>query len=141
MTPTRKKRLLMILLMVLGLSTATALVLTAFRDNIMYYRSPSDIKAGDIPNNRNFRIGGMVKTGTFVKATDSLKSEFIVTDYAAEVSIVYEGILPDLFREDQGVVAIGRINEGGVFVAEEILAKHDENYMPPEVAASLKKES
>lgn len=141
MTPTRKKRLLMILLMVLGLSTATALVLTAFRDNIMYYRSPSDIKAGDVPENRSFRIGGMVKTGTFVKATDSLKAEFVVTDYAEEVSIVYEGILPDLFREEQGVVAIGRINENGVFVAEEILAKHDENYMPPEVAASLKKES
>ena len=140
MTPTRKRRLMIILLMVLGLSTATALVLTAFRDNIMYYRSPSDIQAGDIPNNRNFRIGGMVKIGTFVKASDSLKSEFVVTDYAAEVRIAYEGILPDLFREDQGVVAIGRINDKGVFEAEEILAKHDENYMPPEVAASLKKE-
>ena len=139
MTPTRKKRLLIILLMVLGLSTATALVLTAFRDNIMFYRSPSDVQAGDFPTNRNFRIGGMVKEGTFTKATDSLLAKFVVTDYAEEVSVHYEGILPDLFREGQGVVAIGGINTDGVFVAEEILAKHDENYMPPEVAASLKK--
>ncbi len=139
MTPKRKKRLMVTLLIVLGVAAATALMTSAFRENILYYKSPSDIAEGNFPQQRSFRIGGMVKEGTFHKADDSLKVDFVITDYAKEVPVHYEGILPDLFREGQGVIAIGRMRPDGTFVAEEVLAKHDENYMPPEVAASLKK--
>ena len=138
MTPKRKKRLMITLLILLGVAAATALMMSAFRENILYYKSPSDIAEGNFPQQRNFRIGGMVKEGTFHKAGDSLKVDFVITDYAREVPVHYEGILPDLFREGQGVIAIGRMGPDGTFKAEEILAKHDENYMPPEVAASLK---
>ncbi len=138
MTPKRKKRLMITLLILLGVAAATALMMSAFRENILYYKSPSDIAAGNYPKERNFRIGGMVKEGTFHKAGDSLKVDFVITDYGKEVPVHYEGILPDLFREGQGVIAIGRMQPDGRFMAEEILAKHDENYMPPEVAASLK---
>ncbi len=138
MTPKRKKRLITTLLIVLGVSAATAIMTAAFRENILYFKSPSDIAEGNFPQQRNFRVGGMVKEGTFQQAEDSLKVSFVVTDYAKEVSVHYEGILPDLFREGQGVVAIGRMQPDGTFAAEEVLAKHDEKYMPPEVAATLK---
>jgi len=137
MTPTRKKRLILVLLVALGVSLATAIFLTAFKDNIMFFKSPTEVAAKDHPVNRNFRLGGMVKDGSMRRLPNSLKVQFIVTDFAADVTVEYEGILPDLFREGQGVVTIGQMTEGDLFVAEEVLAKHDENYMPPEVADAL----
>lgn len=138
MTPTRKKRLMAVILILLGVGIASALILTAFKENILFYKSPSEVSQGDYPKAKNFRIGGMVKIGSIVKSTTSLDVEFWVTDYAKDVKVHYTGLLPDLFRDDQGMIAIGKLDKDGVFQAEEILAKHDENYMPPEVAASLK---
>ena len=138
MTPTRKKRLMAIVMILLGVGIATALFLTAFKENILFYKSPTEVLAGDYPKARNFRIGGMVKKGSIVKSTTSLDVVFDVTDYAKDVTVKYTGLLPDLFRDDQGMIAIGQLDNQGIFQAEEILAKHDENYMPPEVAASLK---
>lgn len=137
MTPTRKKRLILVLLVALGVSLATAIFLTAFKDNIMFFKSPTEVAAKDYPINRNFRLGGMVKEGSMQRIPDSLKVQFIVTDFAEDVTVEFEGILPDLFREGQGVVTIGQMTGGELFVAEEVLAKHDENYMPPEVADAL----
>ncbi len=138
MTPTRKKRLLAVLLILIGVGIASALFLTAMSDNINLYKSPSDIAQGNYEEGRTFRIGGMVKKGSIVKSTTSLEVDFLVTDYAKDVKVHYTGLLPDLFRDDQGMVATGKLDAQGVFQAEEILAKHDENYMPPEVASSLK---
>jgi cytochrome c-type biogenesis protein CcmE len=138
MTPTRKKRLMAVTLILLGVGVAAALMLTAFKENIQFYKSPTEIAAGDFPKQRTFRAGGMVKTGSIIKATDSLDVKFAVTDYEKDLEIHYSGLLPDLFRDDQGVIVTGKLDEKGVFQAEEILAKHDENYMPPEVADSLK---
>lgn len=138
MTPTRKKRLMAVILILMGVGIASALILTAFKENILFYKSPSEILQGDYPKARNFRVGGMVKPGSIVKSTTSLDVEFLVTDYAKDIKVHYSGLLPDLFRDDQGMIAIGQLDKEGVFQAEEILAKHDENYMPPEVAASLK---
>ena len=138
MTPTRKKRLMAVILILLGVGIASALILTAFKENILFYKSPSEIMSGDYPKARNFRVGGMVKKGSIVKSSTSLDVEFLVTDYAKDIKVKYTGLLPDLFRDDQGMIAIGQLDNDGVFQAEEILAKHDENYMPPEVAASLK---
>lgn len=138
MTPTRKKRLLLLLLIALGVSVAMAIFLTAFKDNIMYFKSPTEVTAQDYPVNRNFRLGGMVKEGSMARISNSLKVQFVVTDFVKEVKVEFEGILPDLFREGQGVVAIGKMTDNSLFVAEEVLAKHDENYMPPEVADALK---
>jgi cytochrome c-type biogenesis protein CcmE len=127
-----------VVLILIGVGIATALFLTAFKENILFYKSPSEILQGDYPKARNFRVGGMVKKGSIVKSTNSLDIEFMVTDYAQDIKVHYSGILPDLFRDDQGMIAIGQLDKKGIFQAEEILAKHDENYMPPEVAASLK---
>lgn len=138
MTPTRKKRLMAVVLILMGVGIASALILTAFEENILFYKSPSEILQGDYPRAKNFRVGGMVKKGSIVKSTTSLEVEFLVTDYAKDIKVQYSGLLPDLFRDDQGMIAIGRMDSEGIFQAEEILAKHDENYMPPEVAASLK---
>ncbi len=138
MTPTRKKRLMAVILILLGVSVASALILTAFEENILFYKSPTEVLAGDYPKARNFRVGGMVKPGSIIKSTTSLDVEFVVTDYAKDIKVQYTGFLPDLFRDDQGMIAIGKLDGDGVFQAEEILAKHDEKYMPPEVAASLK---
>ncbi len=137
MTPTRKKRLLLILLVFVGVAIATGIFLLAFKENIMFFKSPTEIAAGDYPQQRSFRIGGMVKDHSLQRANDSLKSNFIVTDFKHDVNVQYEGILPDLFREGQGVVAIGKMPSADLFIAEEVLAKHDENYMPPEAAAAL----
>lgn len=139
MTPTRKKRLMAVILILLGVSTAAALILTAFEENILFYKSPTEISQGDYPKARNFRVGGMVKPGSIIKSETSLDVEFVVTDYAKDITVKYSGLLPDLFRDDQGMIAIGQLDSNGIFQAEEILAKHDESYMPPEVAASLKK--
>jgi len=98
---------------------------------MLFYKSPSEVLAGDYPKARNFRIGGMVKIGSIVKSTTSLDVEFYVTDYAKDIKIKHNGLLPDLFRDDQGMIAIGKLDNDGVFQAEEILAKHDENYMSP----------
>jgi len=137
MTPTRKRRLILISMVIMGVAVATAIFLTAFKDNIMFFKSPTEISQNDFPVNRSFRLGGMVKEGSLQRLENSLKVQFEVTDYGADVQVEYEGILPDLFREGQGVVAIGRMENKQLFVAEEVLAKHDENYMPPEVADIL----
>ena len=137
MTPTRKKRLMAVLLILIGVGIASALILTAFKENILFYKSPTEILDGDFPKARNFRVGGMVKKGSINKSTTSLDVNFLVTDYANDIEIQYTGLLPDLFRDDQGMIAIGQLDKDGVFQAEEILAKHDEKYMPPEVADML----
>jgi len=137
MTPTRKKRLMAVVLILMGVGIATALILTAFKENILFYKSPTEIIQGDYPKARNFRVGGMVKPGSIIKSETSLDVEFFVTDYAKDIKVQYTGLLPDLFRDDQGMIAIGQMDQQGVFQAEEILAKHDENYMPPEVADML----
>ena len=129
MTP-RQKRLAFIVGGVASLGIATALVLNAFQSNLVFFFTPSQIAAGEAPKDRTFRIGGMVKAGS-VQRKD-LTVNFVVTDTVRETPVTYTGILPDLFREAKGVVAQGRLNAEGLFVASEVLAKHDENYMPPE---------
>lgn len=137
MTPKRKKRLILILLLIIGIGTTVALAVTAFKQNMLYFFSPSQIISGEAPKNRVIRIGGLVAGGSLKRATDSLKVTFTLTDMAQSITVEYTGILPDLFREGQGIVAIGQIQPNGVFVADEVLAKHDENYMPPEVHDAL----
>ena len=137
MRPIRKKRLITVVLILAGMGLATALILTAFEKNLMYFYSPSDVIAGEAPAGRKFRIGGLVVNGSIQRIPDSLAVRFTITDTAHEVTIVYDGILPDLFKEGQGIVAHGRSREDGIFEAAEVLAKHDENYMPPEVASAI----
>lgn len=139
MTPARKKRLYLIALMLLGLGIATALILNALNKNLLFFFSPSQIQNGEAPVDKNFRIGGMVVEGSVVRSTKDLEVTFDLTDTAETVRVTHTGILPDLFSEGQGIVAMGKLTEEGVFVASEVLAKHDENYMPPEVAEALKK--
>ncbi len=135
---TRKRRRLYIVLSGLAvLGLAAALILSSFQDSLVFFHSPSDLAEKPVPPGRTFRLGGLVQEGTFVKEGITIK--FSVTDTAESVPVTYEGLVPDLFREGQGVVAEGQMNEEGVFVASNVLAKHDENYMPPEVADSLKK--
>ncbi len=137
---TRKRRRLYIV--VLGLSTlavAAALVLTAFEDNIVFFYSPTDLATKNPPPDRRIRIGGIVVDDSVTRNADGVTIEFRVTDVENTVRVSYRGILPDLFREGQGIVAGGKLGPGGVFVADEVLAKHDENYMPAEVADALKK--
>jgi len=136
MTP-RRKRLIIILLSVAGIAIAAALILTAFEKNLMYFYSPSEIALGEAPSNRPFRLGGMVVEGSVLRPPEGLSVWFTLTDFNEERVVYYEGILPDLFREGQGIVANGQLNDSGVFVASEVLAKHDENYMPPEVADAV----
>jgi cytochrome c-type biogenesis protein CcmE len=126
-----------VLAIVVGVGVAAALAMLAFRDNLLYFYNPTQILAGDAPSGRQFRIGGMVTEGSVQRTPGSLEVRFVVTDYRNSIPVRYEGLLPDLFREGQGVVAHGRIGPAGEFVADEVLAKHDENYMPPEVAESL----
>lgn len=133
----RQKRLLMVAGIVVGVGAAATLALTALRDNVMLFYQPSEIAANMPAPNERFRLGGMVEKGSLKKTTGTLDVQFYVTDYKKTVEVQYSGILPDLFREGQGVVAHGRMN-GKVFVADQILAKHDEKYMPPEVAKALK---
>ena len=138
MNPIRKKRLTLIGLMVAGIGVATWLALNAFDENLMFFFSPSEIAEGKAPTAHAFRVGGLVATDSVKRKSDGLTTSFTVTDNAESVTVEYTGILPDLFREGQGIVALGQLNTSGVFVASEVLAKHDENYMPPEVAESLK---
>ncbi len=134
----KHRRMLALLAGLAALSGATALVLIAFQDNIMLFYSPSDIAAEPPRAERSFRVGGLVEEGSVRRLDDGLTVEFRITDLAESVPVTYRGILPDLFREGQGVVAEGTLNPAGVFEAREVLAKHDETYMPPEVAEALK---
>ena len=120
------------------LGAAAALVLSAFEENLVFFYSPTDLAEKDLPDGRRFRLGGLVEEGSVHRLEDGLTVEFAVTDLAATVPVSYRGPLPDLFREGQGVVAEGVMTAGGVFEADGVLAKHDENYMPPEVAEALK---
>ncbi len=133
----RRKRLGIILFITAGLSVAIGLTLYALSQNIDLFFTPSQIAAGEVRAGQRIRVGGMVKEGSFVSAEDSLKVSFAATDYANDVTIYYEGILPDLFREGQGVVVEGAIDAAGLFQASRVLAKHDENYMSVEVKAAL----
>ncbi len=135
----KKRRLIVIGSGMVMLFAAAALVLNAFQDSLVFFRSPSDLAEQPPPRDRAFRLGGLVEEGSVTRQGDGLTIEFRVTDLAHSVPVTYRGILPDLFREGQGVVAEGRLRDDGVFVANEVLAKHDENYMPPEVAEALKK--
>jgi cytochrome c-type biogenesis protein CcmE len=137
MTP-RRKRMATVAAILVGVGIATAFALQAFQKNLLYYYSPSQIKAGEAPSNRSFRVGGLVENGSLKREPGSLEVHFTLTDYAQEMVVSYTGVLPDLFREGQGVIARGKLGPDGSFVAEEVLAKHDENYMPPEVKQSLK---
>jgi len=140
MKPARRQRLLLIALMVIGMGTAVGFALKSFNENLMYFFSTTDVIAGKAPKDALFRLGGMVVKGSVQRPGDGLTVHFKLTDFSKEVAVEYTGILPDLFREGQGIVANGKLDNRGVFVAEEVLAKHDENYMPPEVKASLKKQ-
>jgi cytochrome c-type biogenesis protein CcmE len=126
-------------LVALGVSAATAMTLTAFRDNMMFYIELSDVSQGKVPNGRDFRVGGLVTPGSVQRESGDLTVTFTLHDLQHSLDVRHAGILPDLFREGQGIVAHGRLDETGVFVAHTVLAKHDENYMPPEVAESLRK--
>ena len=138
MNAVRRRRMMLVGAIGLGAATAVVLALQAFNENLMFFFSPTEVAAGEAPEGRPFRIGGMVVEGSVQRDPDTLDVSFALTDNQEEVTVVYRGILPDLFREGQGIVANGRLAGGGVFRAEEVLAKHDENYMPPEVAAAMK---
>ena len=135
----RQQRMLGVGLAALGIAVAAVLTLNAFKENMMFFVDVSDVVEGNYPKDRNFRIGGLVVNDSVERETGSLDMSFRVTDMRCELDVVYSGVLPDLFREGQGVVAHGRLGDDDVFVADTILAKHDENYMAPEVAASLAK--
>jgi len=138
MTP-RKKRLMFILFGVALLGGAVGLVLFALKDNVSLYFTPTQVFNKEAPQGRSFRIGGLVEEGSVVRAKDGLTVHFKITDTAQVMEVVYKGILPDLFKEGKGVVAQGKLQEGNVFYADEVLAKHDENYMPPEAKDALDK--
>jgi len=133
----RQQRMLAVGLVVVGVAIATGLTLQAMKDSMMFFVSVTEVAAGKYPDNRNFRVGGLVKDGSVTREEGSLEMNFLVTDLRCDLAVSYSGVLPDLFREGQGVVAHGRLREDGIFAADEILAKHDENYMAPEVADSL----
>ncbi|MDH3441701.1 MAG: cytochrome c maturation protein CcmE [Gammaproteobacteria bacterium] len=135
----RQQRMLAVGLAVVGIAIATALTLTAFQENMMFFVEISEVEKGNYPDDRNFRVGGLVVDGSVRREPGELEVQFDLTDLDSELTVSYNGILPDLFREGQGIIAHGRLNDSGVFIADEVLAKHDENYMPPEVAESLAK--
>ncbi len=139
MHPVRKQRLYLVLFLVAFSSVAIGLVAYALRGNINLFFPPAEVAAGKAPLGQSIRVGGMVVDGSVQRSADSLEVRFELTDYAATVPVVYVGILPDLFDEGQGAVAAGELNGEGVLVASEVLAKHDENYMPPEVAEALER--
>ena len=137
MHPLRKQRLIMVSLVVVLSSAAIGLVAFALRDNINLFYPPADVVAGKAPTDRSIRLGGMVVENSIVRSETDLNTIFWVTDYEASVAVQYSGILPDLFAEGEGVVAEGTLDDSGMLIATQVLAKHDENYMPPEVAAAL----
>ena len=123
----------------LGVGLAVALALRAFQENLLYFYSPSQVSRGEAPADKRFRVGGLVVVGSVVREPGTLTVRFRLTDTQQELPVTYTGILPDLFREGQGIVTHGKLEADGMFAADEVLAKHDENYMPPDVADSLKK--
>jgi len=135
----RHKRLAAVAAGIVALGIAAVLVLGAFQKNLVFFFTPTQIAANEAPQGRTFRVGGLVERGSVRRAADGVTVQFVVTDTAKSIPVVYKGILPDLFREGKGVVTQGRLGADGVFVASEVLAKHDENYMPPEAAEALKK--
>ena len=141
MTPARKKRLALIVLMLGGVAVGVGLALKSLDQNIMFFFTPSEVMAGKAPKNRLFRIGGMVVDGSVNRPGVGLTVKFDLTDNQQRVTVSFAGILPDLFREGQGIIANGKLDEAGQFVAEEVLAKHDETYMPPEVADMMRNNS
>jgi len=135
----RQKRIAMVAGGLAALAVAAALVLSAFQQNLVFFFTPSQVAANEAPQGKTFRIGGMVETGSVKRQPDGLTVRFMVTDTAKSIPVTYRGALPDLFREGKGVVAQGRVGADGMFVANEVLAKHDENYMPPEAADAVKR--
>ena len=138
MHPLRKQRLYVVLSVLFGTAVAAFLVFKGLSENINLFYSPSDLKKEKISVDNQIRVGGMVKKDSINKENNSLRTSFVITDFEEDLLITYEGILPDLFSEEAGIVAKGKINDEGTFIANEVLAKHDENYMPPEVAKTLK---
>ena len=132
----RQRRFMWVAIGVLVLCAAAAFVLNAFQSNLVFFFTPTQVAQGEAPQGRIFRIGGLVKEGSLQR--QDVQVQFVVTDTARDIPVVYSGLLPDLFKEGKGVVAQGRLDEQGLFVASEVLAKHDENYMPPEVARAIK---
>lgn len=137
MNAVRKKRLFIVLAIVVGVGIAVALALSALQQNINLFYTPTQIANGEAPMDTRIRAGGLVEKGSVKRSSDSLQTDFVVTDGVARVTIRFHGILPDLFREGQGIVAMGKVEESGILLADEVLAKHDENYMPPEVKQAL----
>ncbi len=135
----RHKRIALILGALAALGLIAAFVLNALNDNLAFFYSPTDVKDGKAPQNKVFRIGGLVQNGTLTRQPDGVTMAFVVTDTIHDIPVRYKGILPDLFQEGKGVVAQGKLGEDGIFTANEVLAKHDENYMPPEAAQALEK--
>ena len=135
----RHKKLLFIVLGLCGVGIAAALILNAFQSNLVFFFTPTQVEKGEAPTGRAFRIGGLVEKGSLRRDTDGLTSHFVVTDTVKSMNVAYKGILPDLFKEGKGVVAEGRLGADGRFTATQVLAKHDENYMPPEAASAIEK--
>jgi len=134
----RYKRAAFIVTGLVAIAIAATLVLNAFRSNLVFFFTPTQVFKGEAPKNISFRIGGLVEQGSLKRSADTLENQFVVTDTIKRINVVYTGILPDLFREGKGVVAQGKLNQDGVFHADNVLAKQDENYMPPEAAEALK---
>lgn len=141
MTPARKKRLALIVLMVTGIAIGVGFALKSLDENIMFFFTPSEVAKGKAPRDRLFRVGGMVVNGSVSRPGNGLTVQFDLTDNTSNITVRYTGILPDLFREGQGIIANGKLGEDGAFVAQQVLAKHDENYMPPEIAEAMTKTS
>ena len=135
----RHKKLLFIVLGLCGVGIAAALILNAFQSNLVFFFTPTQVEKGEAPTGRAFRIGGLVEKGSLRRDADGLTSHFVVTDTVKSMNVTYKGILPDLFKEGKGVVAEGRLGVDGQFTATQVLAKHDENYMPPEAASAIEK--
>ena len=139
MTPTRKRRLIAVIVIIIGVGTAAVVAIKSLNENMLYFVSPTDVEEQSLPTGKKFRLGGLVQVDSVSRASDNLAVKFVVTDGAHSVEVQFDGILPDLFREGQGIIAIGELSSAGHFEASEVLAKHDEKYMPPEVADALEK--
>ena len=140
MHPKRKQKLILVGLMVCAVGIALAFILRAFDQNLQLFFSPSEVIAGEVPEGAEFKVGGLVAANSVKRIGDGLTVEFALTDNGETIPVRYTGILPDLFREGQGTVSVGKLDADGVFIANKVLAKHDENYMPPEVAAALEEQ-
>lgn len=137
MNPKRRQKLILVGAMIAIVALAVTLLLNVFKSNIQLFYTPTEVAEGKVPPGAEFKVGGMVAADSVVRLDDGLTVEFVLTDHAENVPVRYTGILPDLFREGQGTVSVGKLDDGGFFVASKVLAKHDENYMPPEVADAL----